>query len=229
MLIDTIVGMDKILESDIEKNTVMLVEGTTGSLKTALAFSIMSELTHRTNTKGYYLTLEESKDSLLSNMQKMGITNTSNIEVCDLGMARKERENLEDADFTDAIIKGFEKYSEKNKNVSCFALDSLNALYAIDKPKDSRLTFFHFIQTLRGLGMFSLVLSETPLPGRSLDWPLTGVEEFICDSVIELGVDQSTRRAKRFIQVRKMRGVRHSIDRFWIEAKDGLRIIGELF
>jgi KaiC/GvpD/RAD55 family RecA-like ATPase len=245
MFKETIPGLDKVLVSDIPKGAVIIVTGTAGSLKSAFVYNMMSQYLKKSKgEKGIYVTLEESKQSHMRNMKSLGINIEKNLKVSDLASFRAHI-GFEQMDYLDLIMKRTtgsikalsdptaEKIDDDNSNtrgtsskVTCFALDSLNALYAlidVDKPKmrNKLLEFFTFLRQNQLTSFIVLELAET----------LKYSEEFfLADGIIEFGITSSSQKTlKRYIQIRKLRASKHSLDPFVIEVwKNGLKVVGKL-
>jgi KaiC/GvpD/RAD55 family RecA-like ATPase len=250
MFKDSIPGLDKILMSDIPMGGVIIIYGTAGSLKSAFVYNLLSQyLKENKMEKGLYITLEESRDSHKKNMKSLGINIEKRLKISDLASFRAHI-GFEDMDYLDLIIKrtksSIKSLKEANKknittskgksssianknngsNVTCFALDSLNALYSLidlDKRKirNKLLEFFTF---LRKNKLTSFVVLE-------LDEETKYSEEFyLADGIIEFGITSASQDTlKRYIQIKKMRATNHSLDPFLLEiGKSGLKVVGKL-
>ena len=124
-------------------------------------------------------------------------------------------------------LKAPEKTKKLKKlTTSCFALDSLNALYSlIDlEQRKFRNKLLELFALLRRKNLTSFIVLE--LSGEKM----YSDEFFLADGVIEFGITKSPEKTlKRYIQVRKMRATKHSLDPFVIEVgKNGLHIVGKL-
>jgi KaiC/GvpD/RAD55 family RecA-like ATPase len=250
-------GLDKIFTGDIPKGSIVIITGTAGSLKSAFVYNILSEyLKNNKNEKGLYVTLEESKKSHMDNMRSLGISIVKRLKISDLASFRAHI-GFEDMDYLDLIkqrAKGsvgtennktstsINSESDNLKNrksevsttskktvklpISCFALDSLNALYSLiglekHTMRNKLLEFFTF---LRKHKLTSFVVLEMPQNQQYSD------EFFLADGVIEFGITKASQDTlKRYIQVRKMRSTKHSLDPFLLEvSKNGLQVVGKL-
>ncbi len=255
MFKENILGLEKIFETDIPKGGVIIVTGTAGSLKSAFVYNLLSEYLKANKGKnGIYVTLEETKKSHLKNMKSLGITLEPRLKVSDIASFR-EHIGFEDMDYLDLILKRISDSSEpstdtppikniniptedsksklelegaddKSRKISCFALDSLNALYSlmnIDHQK-MRNKLLEFFALLRKKNLTSFIVLEKSSENSYRE------EFFLADGIIEFGVTTSPEKSmKRFIQVKKMRATKHSLDPFVIEVgKNGLHIVGKL-
>jgi KaiC/GvpD/RAD55 family RecA-like ATPase len=250
MFKDAVNGLDKVFETDIPQGGIILITGTAGSLKSAFIYNLLSEyLKVNKSQRGVYVTLEETRKSHLRNMKSLGITLERRLKVSDIASFR-EHIGFEHIDYLDLIIKRIKKTSSsskesisvktdddmndapnKNKPVksiqtSCFALDSLNALYSLLNldEKQIRNKLLEFFSFLRRQNLTSFIVLELSKEISYSD------EFFLADGVIEFGITQSPEKSlKRYIQVRKMRATKHNLDPFVIEVrKNGLHVVGRL-
>ena len=147
--------------------------------------------------------------------------------------ANKDQDNLlKDLQLKAAAVnkpegKGEDSKVKKTKSpaITCFALDSLNALYSlIDLDRrQMRNKLLEFFTILRKKNLTSFIVLEMSDVSYSEEF-------FLADGVIEFGITQSSEKSlKRFIQVKKMRATKHSLDPFVIEVgKKGLHVVGKL-
>jgi len=55
-------------------------------------------------------------------------------------------------------------------------------------------------------------------------------ERYLADSIIELGIVENQERVKRYIQIKKMRAVKHKMEKHQlIVGKDGLSVLGPVY
>lgn len=253
MFKDAISGLNKVFETDIPKGGVIIITGTAGSLKSAFVYNLLSDyLRTSKGEKGIYVTLEETRKSHLKNMKSLGISLEKRLKVSDIASFR-EHIGFEDMDYLDLILKRISnspntpdqqfltnstdavgnhpEKSEKEKSmktatITCFALDSLNALYSLigaDKEK-IRNKLLEFFATVRRKNLTSFIILEKAKDIAYSD------EFFLADGIIEFGITTSPEKTlKRYIQVKKMRATKHSLDPYVIEVgKKGLHVVGKL-
>jgi len=226
MLKDTVNGLEKIFEKDIPPSFVILVKGSAGTLKSGFMHNVMSNyLTKKKNEFGVYATIEENKESHLRNMQSLGIKLPDNLGLFDYSDIRdewkKEEEEgkLDIVKITQDIIK-FYKDEEKEK-FTVFALDSFNALSSLDNV--TRRNSYHFFTLLRNSGLTSFIALET-------NGECFVPEFFLADGVIEVGTIETHEDVIRYIQVLKMRAVKHSMKRHQlIVESDGLSVLEPVY
>ena len=249
MFKDTIPGLNKIFDTDIPKGHVVIITGTAGSLKSAFVYDILSGyLRDKKGEKGVYITLEEAKKSHLENMASLGIEVEPRLKVSDIASFR-EHIGYEHIDYLDVILhringhalnvnmlefdngnkinnNSANKTPKKKSKITCFALDSLNALYSLINIDEfeMRNKLLELFSTLRNKKLTSFIVLEL-----SKDTPYSN-EFFLADGIIEFGIMASAQKSlKRYIQVKKMRATKHSLEPFVIEVgKKGLKVVGKL-
>lgn len=178
-------GLDEALGGGIPKNSVVLVAGTPGTMKTALTFSILYENAKR-GAKALYISLEEAQEELRGSMADFGMAGLEDLElyILDIGRIRLEhREEEPSKNWLDVI----RKYIEQRVRVNGFdllAIDSLEALYSLSQLDNPRRDLFHFFGFLRSLGATTFLICEIPSgsDGRIGRYD----EEFLSDGILYL-------------------------------------------
>jgi len=66
-------GLNALFESDIKKGSIVLVQGASGTLKSGFVHNILSNYISKHKDYGLYVTLEESEESHIRNMESLGI------------------------------------------------------------------------------------------------------------------------------------------------------------
>ncbi len=232
MFKDTIPGLDRVFETDVEPPKVILVTGPPGSMKTSFCYSIMTNYVENTGQFGLYTTLEETVDSHLNNMESLGIDLSLNMQISDITDLREidkivdEDEATNYVDFLERMLRHFKE--EKGDQFKVFALDSLGALYSLmEHEEDMRKKMFYFFKNLRDMDLYSFVVMERTLGGEA---NLLGNEGFLVDGVIMLGMDRNRGELTRYLQVEKMRACKHSMEKHALEVgENGLKVLGTVF
>ena len=86
-------GLDNEMQGGIPDGSVILVAGKPGTMKSSFAFNILYHNANKDDKSGVYVTLEQGRDSLLANMEGLGMKLSGlekEISVLDLGMIRKK-------------------------------------------------------------------------------------------------------------------------------------------
>jgi KaiC/GvpD/RAD55 family RecA-like ATPase len=213
-------------------------------------------LKNNTDEKGLYVTLEESKASHVKNMRSLGIKLEKRLKISDLASFRahinfEEMDYLDlikrralgtlptkktsktqstDTSSKRLLTKESVSLSGKKKSgkgpFSCFALDSLNALYSLinvdrNQLRNKLMEFFTF---LRDNEFTSFIVLEMPQDQYYSD------EFFLADGIVEFGITTASQnKLKRYIQVKKMRATKHNLEPYLVEVgKSGLEVVGKL-
>lgn len=228
MFKDGVRGLGRIFEGDIPDSSVILVTGSEGTLKSGLVFSLISSYLSLADEHGLYISLEQTKESHLKNMQSLGLEKSNGLHIFDYEDMRLEwgDEALDMAQSIDEIVN---YYNEKHGNVTVFALDSLNALYAISKEAELRKNMYHMLSRLRAETASFLIMETSSAAGGLINQG-HGPEHFLADGVIELGIVEAAEGVKRYIQIRKMRACRHRMEKHQLVVdENGLSVLGPIY
>lgn len=230
MFRDTIDGINNIFETDVFPGAVVLVKGPPGSLKSAVTYSFLSKHLMKSPEFGMYMTLEETTESHLRNMQSLGIGVPDNLLISDYSDIRSRFEGKDEhPDFLDmvsGVIQFFKK--KEGDRFTCFALDSLGALYSLTETGNLRAKMFHFFKILREHKLTSVIIMETPKESNIQS--SLGSEGFLVDGIIEMGNIETQHDIMLYMQVIKMRACSHSRKKHLVEITDqGLSVLGPVF
>ena len=229
MFMNTIKGLEKIFKTNTYERMTILVVGHAGTLKSSFVYSMLSSYLENNPDKiGMYATLEQSKESLLNNIDCLGIKHCDRLHIADYNRTREMYKNeSERADFLDLTERLITTTKQEHQDeFVCFALDSINALYTLtetDNLRERRKRMYYFFKLLRDNNLTSLLIKELSKIATLGD----DEEYFLSDGVFELGVRTMLEGKKRTLEVLKMRQNEHSMREFVIEVgKEGLAILG---
>jgi KaiC/GvpD/RAD55 family RecA-like ATPase len=205
-------GLDERMEGGIPKKYIVLVCGHAGTMKSSFTYSVLYHSARR-GMKGMYITLEQSRESLLEHMQKLGFTEyvSENLIVVDLAKVRKDMgvqqgAEAKEIDWLGSLINALKAY--KNMfGCEIMVLDSLAALYSLTDFKNPRSDLFAFFERIRDLGLTALLISEMPTDKQVFG--LYGIEDFLSDGIIHLSTEKSGNSVNLFLGVVKMRKTNH--------------------
>ncbi|MGB3908422.1 MAG: ATPase domain-containing protein [Methanomethylovorans sp.] len=224
--IDTIDGLNEVFETDIPKDFMILIKGAAGTLKSGFTFQMLTNYLDSSGEYGLYITLEQSRENHIKNMQSMGISVSKRLHISDFSDYRVQYDDFSD-DLIDLLQENIIEFKEKiGDKCTCVALDSLGALYSLlDIERiNLRKRLYRFLETLRreNITMFLILETETD---HSIEGSETGTEGFLADGIIELGLHFQGNTANRYLRVRKMRATAHSMEP-WIltVAGNGLKV-----
>ncbi len=213
-------GLDEMLEGGIPSKHVILVCGRAGSMKSSFCYYILHKLAEIEDRKTIYLSLEQSRQSLLRHMKRLGmrkevatsfmVSDLDDMVVVDMAALRKESEVSGEIDWLNSIINQLRSY-KKSFGADAVAIDSLSALYSLTTFKNPRSELFFFFEKLRDLDITVLLVSE--MYGENLNqFGPYGVEEFLADGIIHIKTEEYANRANLFLGVVKMRETNHPRD-----------------
>jgi circadian clock protein KaiC len=240
-----IAELDKALSGGIPPGHTTLVTGGAGTFKSSYCFNIHYNAVQE-GYKAVYVTLEQTSKSMLNQIESMGydlekvklqrIEDTtsmfaglvrmskknSDLIVIDIANIRRELLKLAKTrsskhDWFSVIQDVLEKL-KKEGLVDIFVLDSLTALYALSNFKEPRKDIFYVFSIIKELGCTSFLVSEIQQEKSSLsDY---GIEDYLADGIIQLGVARREMRVLGELSVIKMRSTPINRDVFVIEYKD---------
>lgn len=224
-------GFDEKMNGGIPMGHNILILGEPGTMKSSIAFYILYKNALHDNKRGAYITLEQSRESLLSHITGMGLNFNQikdHISVVDLSLIRKNLDKLGQQTWTQ-IFKMYAQNLKKNMDYDLFVMDSLPVLELLANFSEPRNDLFHLFEWLKELDSTTILISEMSQSAR--DFGKYG-EDFLSDGIIHLkmeNVDGVT--IQRRIRCVKMRGTNHSPDYYTLLFGDGefqvTRVISE--
>ncbi len=225
-------GLDEKVEGGIPTGSLILVAGPTGGMKSSLSFYMaFNHLKNVGKGKVVYISLEQSRDSLLRQMSSLGmdladLPNGCEFTIFDWGYFRKlikDEVEYSNMDWVSTILSPVKEYT-KDSMAEFIILDSLNALYAITNMENPRNQLFFLFEDIKKLGKTAIVVSETPYDSMKLG--TYDVEGFLADVVIHLAMEKVGRTLGRYVSLIKIRGVKHPTDYYpMLVDKEGFRIV----
>src|SRR6266568_2820631 len=148
-------GLDRALGGGIPKAS---------TVKTSLILWMMHENARHKGLKSLYVSLEQDMDSLRAGAARMGMKNLheSSVYILDMGQLRRGLHRAESSKDWFTILFEIIKEAVSSSGYQILALDSLEALYALSEVKTPRREMFHFLGSLKELGLTTFLISETP-------------------------------------------------------------------
>jgi len=217
--------LDEQLEGGIPKDTVSLICGTPGCMKSSLAYSILYKNALANNLKGVYITLEQEIASLKGQMGTLGMAEENeNLVIVDNDMI--DRELGVDMRFELNSIKKAQYFLEdylKREDFDLLVIDPINALYSLTAIKNPRRAIYNFFAELRKMSVTSLVVSEMHQGDNK--YGKYGVEDFLADAIIHLDYRREKDMLERYMGIVKMRSTNHNLQYYPLfYNKDGFVI-----
>ncbi|UCE37173.1 MAG: hypothetical protein JSW00_17115 [Thermoplasmata archaeon] len=200
-------GVDTLSHGGYPEGGVNLISGVAGSAKTLFALHFLCKGLED-NEMGLLITLEEEKESIERVMSLMDINSSSRkIDIIDLGLIRAEKAEVGEGMVGFSDLKDFLSSFLASHPTKRIVIDSISAVGIYYKEIEKlREELFSFVRFLRGNDVTTILTSES-LEGGSLT--RFGVEQFLADSFIVLGLEEVKGELRRTITIRKMRFTSH--------------------
>ncbi|NLT37895.1 MAG: AAA family ATPase [Methanomassiliicoccus sp.] len=203
----SIEGFDRILEGGIPQGHIVLMAGTPGTMKSSLVYYMLYNMAKENGTTCVYVTLEQSRNSLLRQMEKMGMRTEDvkqNLHVLDLGLIRKNLRHAAGGESWMQVFKGYLSSLKNDMNFNVIAIDSLGVLETISDMSNRRTDLFYLFEWLRDLNSTVFMISEV-----SSDRLFEGAydEGYLADGIITLKMqvvrEVETQRRIRCVKMRE--------------------------
>lgn len=210
-------GLDELIQGGFPENTVNLVAGPSGSAKSLFGMQFIYSGAMDYNELGVFLTLEESKENIKRAMKCFDMDveryeKAGNLILVDVGKIRTKLRS--EGDVKKGLV-GFAKLQNflesflKSTNAKRLVLDSITAAGLYYKEGEVlRQELFAFTSFLQNMEITSLLITESV--NEAGDQTRYGVEQFVADSFINLGLERISGELRRSITIRKMRFTRHN-------------------
>lgn len=206
-------GFDELIAGGIEKNSIILICGGTGTGKTNFCSQFLYHGALN-GEKGLYISFEEEPEQIKNHMRLFGIdfekpekehkikflkTDVHEISRKVHGALLKESGKL--------MIKELPSIIPKDFKPDRIVIDSLSALSSVFKEEDYRYFIFKFFSQLKETGATTFAITETRT--EPAEYSRTGIEEFLGDGVIVLYNIKSGDTRIRALEILKLRGTKH--------------------
>lgn len=224
-----ITGLDDLLGGGFPKGRSILVSGTCGSGKTLFSLQFVYRGASEYGDPGIFVTFEERPEFLREDASELGwdlerLEEENKLAIVDatsywMGIPSDER-YVETRPFDlDSILDGIARLKEEI-GARRIAIDSLAAMMLHYEDQFSiRRDIAKLATILRRLGCTTILTTEIEEGSPRIS--KYGVEEFVCEGVIILTLERIENELRRFLWIRKMRGINHSRRRHPFEIGDG--------
>jgi KaiC/GvpD/RAD55 family RecA-like ATPase len=200
-------GYDRILEGGIPLNHIVLLAGTPGTMKSTLSYYMLYHNVLDSDAVAVYVTLEQSRESLLRQMEKMGLETDpvkERLHVLDLSLIRRKLKELSAGGSWMQVFRGYLTNLRQTLKFQYVVIDSLDVLKTMAGSSQSRTDLFYLFEWLRELGCTVILISEAS-PEKLLDG--TCDEGYLSDGIIILKMqvvrDVETQRRIRTVKMRE--------------------------
>ncbi|MEE9593750.1 MAG: ATPase domain-containing protein, partial [Thermoplasmata archaeon] len=157
-------GLDDILQGGIPEGHIVLITGAPGTMKSTLAFSVLYHNALKKGTKGLYLTLEQSKASLIAHVESMGMADAKaykKISLFDMAALRKNLSFIKAEGSWNTLLKAYLTNLMETDPYEFLIIDSLNVLETLGNFDARRTDLFYLFEWLKDLGATTFLLSES--------------------------------------------------------------------
>ncbi len=205
-------GLDAALQGGVPGGHVVGIVGPGGSMKTSLALYTLVK-NRAAGRRGVYITIEESRDSIVQTMRRLGLGEAEDF-VVDISRLRLDYAGAQEIRDWVRVLEDYLSRRRERDALGVVVIDSLDALTALTHIDDVRQELFRLFHFLRGLGATSFVLAEQDPARPGVDHDVA----FLADGAFELrfsGVGEG--KVQLLIRVAKMRHTDHSRDYFVLE------------
>ncbi len=202
-------GFDEALGGGIPERHTVLISGTPGTMKSSVCLNLLYKNHKNDGKKSLYISLEETKDSLLTGMNRLKIDDfdAKDLFIVDLAKLRMEYDEVDQMQDWMRFITEYLTRRVKEDNVDIVVIDSLTAMYSLIELDKPRQQLFHFFGFLKRLGVTSFLISEM-YQGSEAFGPYR--EDFLADGNIMLKLhDVGETDIQLRIRCVKMRHVNH--------------------
>lgn len=207
-------GLDDVLGGGLFRGQTYGITGGPGSGKSILSIEFLVRGAAQ-GEKGLYVTSEGSTDKLIMQMpfqDVQGRINSGDIVVFSTrplpGEVSAETDKFDIPGLTYMI-----KHYVKNSGIKRVVFDSVDAfVQQHDSRKPLRRELNNLIDMLESFGCTTLLVFENGNQEMFMD--------FMVDGVIELGRLETKHEVTRYIQVKKLRGTRHDMNKRALEIQD---------
>lgn len=200
-------GFDRILEGGVPLNHIVLVAGTPGTMKSSISYYMLYNNVANNGMTAVYVTLEQSRESLLRQMEKMGLQTDlvkERLHVLDLSIIRKKLREVSTGGSWMQVFKSYVGNLKENLKFDILVIDSMDVLETMADIVDRRTDLFYLFEWLRDLGATVFLISEAS-PERLLDGNYD--EGYLSDGIITLKMqvvrDVDTQRRIRCVKMRE--------------------------
>jgi KaiC/GvpD/RAD55 family RecA-like ATPase len=203
-------GFDRIMEGGVPEGHLVLVAGTPGTMKSSLSYYMLYNNALEFGTTSVYVTLEQSRDSLLKQMEKMGMKSElvkDKLHVLDLGIIRKKLKEVQGGSSWLHVFKSYLSNLKENLDYKILVIDSLDVLETMAEVTNRRTDLFYLFEWMRDLESTVLLISES-----STEKILEGKfdEGYLSDGIITLKMQVIREvESQRRIRCVKMRETNH--------------------
>src|SRR2546430_1176024 len=167
--------------------------------------------------RGVYVTVEESRESILRTMRHHGLGTEEDFLV-DIARLRVEHEGAEEIRDWLRVLRDFLVRRNQREKIDLVVIDTMDVLVSMAHLQDVRNELFHFFHFLRSMGVTTYVIANVD-PSRG---GVANDVSFLADGVFELRFSGAGEgRVQLLFRCAKMRHTNHSRDYFVLTYDKG--------
>ncbi|MEM3341123.1 MAG: ATPase domain-containing protein [Thermoplasmata archaeon] len=211
-------GLDELIQGGFPESSVNIISGPAGAAKTLFCSQFIYNGAKAYGENGLYLSLEETRESLMEAMEQYGMRPKKLIDegklfIVDLGgMSRRSQEEEEEGLERKLVgfdtLRSFIDVMYDVTNIKRVVIDSIVAVALFyDSEEELRQEMFRFTRYLKSKNLTALMITEAEdYTGHETRF---GLEQFIGDSYLALALEKLEGEFRRTITVLKMRSTKH--------------------
>lgn len=226
-------GLDELAGGGFPNETVNLLSGPAGSAKSLFGMQYVYNGAVDFNDTGIFITLEESRDSVLRAAKSYGmgleeLEKSGKLHLLDFGEIRTDIDMGQEIDLGVVSFKNLRDFLTKliqKTNATRLVIDSISAIGLYYSNMDElRRELFAFCRFLKDQKVTSLLITEAVENHKTR----FDVEQFVADSIISLGYENVDGEYRRTLTIYKMRFTKHEPYKHpFLITKTGIEIDSE--
>ncbi len=226
-------GLDELAGGGFPNETVNLLSGPAGSAKSLFGMQYVHNGAVEHDDTGIFITLEESRDSVLRaaysyGMDLEGLEKTGKLHLLDFGEIRTDIDMGQEVELGVVSFKNLRDFLTKliqKTGATRLVIDSISAIGLYYSNMDElRRELFAFCRFLKEQKVTSLLITEAVENQKTR----FDVEQFVADSIISLGYENVDGEYRRTITIYKMRFTKHEPYKHpFLITKTGIEIDSE--
>jgi KaiC/GvpD/RAD55 family RecA-like ATPase len=194
-------GFDNLIGGGFQTGSLVMLSGNPGTGKTVFATKFLATGVNEYDEPGIYVSFGEKKDTMIENM-----TRQFGPEI-EKTLKSEKLKFLEYTVMTDVGLESILKSmldEVRRVGAKRLVIDSYSAMAQLFQRGESR-TVLHAVlgEPIRDAGCTAIVICEGSRGGT---YASSGVEEFVADGVVQLGMQSMDGRPLRRMDILKMRG-----------------------
>jgi KaiC/GvpD/RAD55 family RecA-like ATPase len=225
-------GMEQVILSDVPTGQTVILEGDTGVLKTSLAIECVKDLLEKDPGRvSIYFSFKEDPEFLKRRFDLDGLTESGRLLIYDFNRLMEEGESrdCEGGDPLSHMLGLAKKIQDKQgSSLRLLVVDPMSMLLFRLKEERARRFIYHLFSGLADLKIQSIIICEKGEGQEGKDYIIPC--RFLADGIIRMGTHENGDDVMRYLEVVKMRGVHHNLNRFQLYYRKGImKVLGPMY